>query len=181
MIHGHLIFSEFIILINPNLNVNPKILIEIPLLFLNVLLTVFILQLQFHIFHLWPMNQFPWYVNLLVPLLFQHYIRTPKCTEVANLAACPPKIIMFVKFVSIPSCPVYWILRARARTETSLLYHVPLTLKPLVSFLPGRYISEWAGMAVSPHLFMSDFDCVFSVTGKEISGTGSMLFFPCPG
>ena len=64
-----------------------------------------------------------------------------------------------------------------ARTETSLLYQVPPSLKPLVSFLPLRYISVWVGMAVSPHLFMNLFDCVFYVTGKGISGTGSMLFF----
>lgn len=62
----------------PNFNVNSKILIEIPPAFLNVLFSVFIHQLQLHIVHFWPLNQFKWHVNLLAPLLFQDYIRSPK-------------------------------------------------------------------------------------------------------
>ena len=64
-----------------------------------------------------------------------------------------------------------------ARTETSRLYQVLPTLKPLLSFLPWRYISEWAGMAVSPHLFMSHFDVYSKWQVKGYQAQEACYFF----
>lgn len=85
----------------PNFNVNSKILIEIPPAFLNVLFSVFIHQLQLHIVHFWPLNQFKWHVNLLAPSSSKTTSGLQNEDKWRTWQLLPPQIIVFAKSVSI--------------------------------------------------------------------------------
>ena len=59
-------------------------------------------------FHSWPMNQFPWYINLPVSSSLPTLHQDSEMHISGKPGSCsPPEIIMFVKFLSIPSCPIY--------------------------------------------------------------------------
>lgn len=132
----------------PNFNVNTKILIEIPLIFLNVPSSLLIHQLQLHIFHLRSVNQFKWYVNLPVPSPFPTLHQDCKVKINGKPDSCPPpQIIVFVNFVSIPSCSVYWLLMGQELRHPYFIKFHPLW-NPPVSTHP------WVGWdgCVSPSL-----------------------------